>query len=122
MNKRKEYLITIFIKKATMYYSIVASLEKSFELLKNSYTYVTNEEVKKLKEKFTIEEYIKRISPVIDETFSEEELNDVIKFYSTKAGSKLFDKIFLSKIGYASNNWFLEIEKEFTIKNAENQK
>jgi len=121
MNKKKEYLITIFIKKATMYHSIITSLEKSFELLKNSYTHVTNEEIKELKEKFTIEKYIERISPAVDGTFSEEELNNIIHFYSTETGSKLFDHIFLNKVAKASNDWFSEIEKEFIIKNAENQ-
>lgn len=121
MDKRKEYLITIFVKKATMYYSIVTTLEKYFELLKNSYTNITDEEIKKLKEKFTIEEYIKKISPAIDETFSEEELRDIIDFYSTETGSKLFDHIFLNKIAKASDNLFSEIRKEFAIKNAKNQ-
>ena len=117
MNKRKEYLITIFIKKATMHYSIIISLEKSFELFKNLYTYIKDKDIEELKNKFTIEKYIERISPSIDEMFSEQELQEVIDFYSSKTGSKLFDNIFLNKIEQAVADFASEIEREFSIKN-----
>jgi hypothetical protein len=121
MNKRKEYLITIFIKTATAYYATFSSLNKSFELLCISYPNVSTVEVEELRKKFTITEYIKKITPVIDEIFSEEELKTVIDFYKSEPGSKLFNNIFLKKIDDAGSSLFLDLEKEFKLKNAENQ-
>lgn len=121
MDKRKEYLITIFIKKATAYYSTAASIEKSFELLSLSYPDVTKTEVEELKKKFTMVEYIKRISAAIDEIFSEEELKKIIDFYTSTPGSKLFDNVFLKKIADAGENMFLDMDEGFRIKNGEKQ-
>lgn len=121
MDKRKEYLITIFIKKATAYYSTTASIEKSFELLSLSYPDVTKTEVEELKKKFTMVEYIKRISVAIDEIFSEEELKKIIDFYTSTPGSKLFDNVFLKKIADAGENMFLDMDEGFRIKNGEKQ-
>lgn len=121
MNKKKEYLIAIFIKTATAYYATLASLAKSFELLCASYPDVSMVEVEELRKKFTITEYVKKITPVIDEAFSEEDLKTVIDFYRSEPGSKLFDNVFLKKIEEAGSSLFLDLEKEFKIKNAENQ-
>lgn len=121
MNNRKKYLITIFIKKATAYYTTIASIENSFRLLSLSYPNVTKAEVEGLKKKFTMVEYIERISPIIDETFSEKELEEMIDFYTSKTGSKLYDTIFLKKITDVGDNMFLDIDEEFKIKNGKNQ-
>ncbi len=121
MNNRKKYLITIFIKKATAYYSTAASIEKSFELLSLSYPNVTKTEVEELKKKFTMVEYIERISPIIDEIFSEKELEKMIDFYTSETGSKLFDTTFLRKIANAGENMFLDMDEEFRTKNGEKQ-
>lgn len=121
MDKKKEYLITIFIKKATAYYATLSSLAKSFELLSTNYPKVTEVEVEELRKKFTITEYIKKITPVIDEAFSEEDLKTIIDFYCTKAGSKLFDNVFLKKIENAGSSLFLDMEKEFKNRNDRNK-
>ena len=117
MDKKKEYLITIFIKKATAYYTISASLEKTFQLLTVNYPNVTYAEVTELKKKYTIDKYIQKITPIIDENFSEEDMNTIIKFYTTLPGSKLFDRILLKDIAEAGENMFEEIEREFNARN-----
>ena len=116
MNKKKEYLITIFIKKATAYYTISASLEKSFQLLTVNYPNVTYDEVAKLKKKYTIDRYIQKITPIIDKHFSEEDMNTIINFYTTLPGSKLFDQILSKEIAEAGENTYKEMEKDFNDK------
>ena len=121
MNKRKEYLIYLFIKKANLYRIISQSIDFSFKLLKNTYPLVTDKQIEELRKKFSIESYIERITPLIDKQFSEDELNTIISFYSSSVGKKLFAPEFLSKIDSLGNTLFAEVEQDFALKNAQNQ-
>lgn len=71
----------------------------------------------KVKEKFSIDNYIERILPFLDEQFTIEEMQEVIKFYSSEVGQKISDPIFLSKINEISSKIELEIEQELALEN-----
>ena len=117
MNKRKEYLIELFIKKSLMYNSIKTTLNKSFELFQNTYN-LPEKNIEELKENFNANDYIKYLSHIIDKYFSEKEIEEIIKFYSSPAGKKTIDSSFLKEVSQLSKNFSLEIEQKFSIENA----
>ncbi len=116
MEERKEYIIRIFIKKCILTSVPKEQLEFYFKWCASTYN-VSEEKLKELEEKFTIEEYINRIIPAIDECFSIEELKDIIKFYSTAAGKKLLDRYFLKKVETIGSDMQSQIEQEFVLNN-----
>ena len=103
-----------------MYNAIKTSMNKTFNLLKNTYTSITEENFKEIKEKFNVDNYIKKLLPIIDNQFSEKEIDEIIKFYSSPAGKKTTDPIFLKKVSQSDKSFFSEIEQEFSIQNAKN--
>ena len=117
MNKKKEYLIELFIKKACTYNRIVVSLEKTFELLAQRYPNVLKCEVEEIKKKYIMDGYIKAITPIIDNAFSERELEEIVLFYTSKTGAKLISLEFAKQITNCDEKLFLDIDKEFRNKN-----
>ncbi len=118
MNERKKYLIILFIKKSSIYTSIRSSINKFFELLKSTYSTIPGKNIDELKEQFTINEYMEKLIPVIDKQLSEEELEEVIKFYSSAVGKKMLSTSFLKEFSQVDKNYFSEIEQKFSIENA----
>ena len=119
MNERKKYLIILFIKKSSIYTSIRSSINKFFELLQNTYgSTIPGKNINELKEQFTIDEYMEKLIPVIDKQLSEEELEEVIKFYSSAVGKKMLSTSFLKEFSQVDKNYFSEIEQKISIENA----
>lgn len=118
MTERKKYLIHLFIKRCTLQNINKAHLLFSFQLFSNTYN-IPAEKLKELKKRYTLEKYIERIIPLIDEQFTEEELQEAIKFYSSPLGRKMLDKNFLTEIGKVGTAMFAEIEQEFATYNQE---
>jgi hypothetical protein len=114
---RKEQLISLFIKKATLYLSMKSSISSTIEWASSACPDISEEEFKKLKEKYTIDEYTKRITPIIDSFFTETDLEESIQFYTKGAGRKIFDPSFLQEIRKVSKEMFLEIEENFLKEN-----
>lgn len=106
---KKEYLIELFIKRSNLNNVIDTSLKQFFEMIKSN---LTEEQLKELKEKYSTEEYIKNISPVIDQFFSEDELSNIVAFYSSKYGRKIFDTNFLKEADKKNKEFFEELKKE----------
>ena len=118
MNKRKEYLIELFIKKSTLYNSIKTTLNKTFELFSNTYPNIQEKSIIELKEDFNVDNYVKYLSPIIDKYFTEKEIEEIIKFYSSSPGKKTIDSSFLKEVSQLSKSFSLEIEQKFSIENA----
>ncbi len=116
MDEGKEYLIRIFIKKCTILSSTKDNLEFYFKWCASTYN-VSEEKLEELKKKFTINEYINRIIPVLDKYFLKEELKNIIQFYSTDVGKKLLNFAFLKEVGEVSKNMEAQIEQEFSLNN-----
>ena len=114
--ERKEYLIEIFLKKCNLQNTNKAQLDFLFKLNSTAYK-VSEEKIAELKNKFNISEYTKRVTPIIDKHFSIEELEELIKFYSSGTGRKLLDHIFLNEIEEIGKNMRIQIEREFIINN-----
>lgn len=117
MTEQKKHLIFLFIKKATLYQDIVTSIEQVMQLMWSKYPQVPKVELEKIQKDYSIEEYIRRLAPIIDEMFTEEELEICMKFYTTDPGKKLFDGQFLTKVKKTGESIFKDIENEFSMKN-----
>ena len=116
MDKRKKYLIEIFLKKCSIANIYKKQLDFYFKWCENTYN-VSSENLEKIKKKFTIDEYINRLIPVIDKYFSAEELKELIKFYSSKVGRKIIDFSFITEVGEVGSDMNIQIEKEFILNN-----
>ena len=116
MDKQKEYLIKIFIKKCTTLSNSQEHLDFFFNWCEQTYN-VSEECLLKMKEKYTVNKYISRFIPVIDKHFTVEELKGIIKFYSTNMGKKLLNYNFLQDIGGVGIEMNKEIEQKFVLGN-----
>jgi len=115
ITERKKYIIQLFLKKCTSQSVNKNYIDFYFKLYKNMYN-ISEEKLKKLKQKYDIDDYIKRIIPLIDEQFSIEELQEIIKFYSSKTGRKIIDYNFLREMGKTRDKMIKQIEQEFALK------
>ena len=116
MDKQKEYIIKIFIKKCTTLSNSQEHLDIFFKWCEDTYN-VSEEYLLELKEKYTVKEYISGFIPVIDKYFTIEELKDIIEFYSKDIGKKLLSYNFLQDIGDVGINMDKEIEQKFSLGN-----
>ena len=112
IEERKEYWIRLFIRKCLS----LDNYEKQiiFFIKWCEKTYNASEKTsKKLKEKYTIDDYINRLTPIIDKRFTTDDLKASIKFYSSDAGKKILDYQFLQDVEKISKEMGEEIENSF---------
>ena len=114
ITKRKKYIIQLFLKRCTLQSVNKDYIDFYFKLYKNMYN-ISEEKLEKLKQKYNINDYIERIIPLIDEQFSIEELQEIIKFYSSKTGRKIIDFNFLHNMGKIRDKMMRQIEQEFAL-------
>jgi len=114
ISERKKYIIKLFLKRCSVQKVMKAHLKVSLQLMENSHG-VSDAALQELKELYSMDSYIDRIIPVLDEQFSIEEMQEAIKFYSYGVGRKILDPVFLEKI----NEEGLEMDKEMARKFAQ---
>ena len=113
MDERKEYWVRIYIRKCLLLKDLQTKLDFHFKWCENSYN-APEEKIEELKKKYTIDEYINRLIPVIDKHLSKEEIKEAIRFYSTDVGRKLLDAVYLQDLGKVGLNWENQVEQQFT--------
>jgi len=113
MDGRKEYWIKLFIKKCVSLNNQKEQIKFFIEWCGKTYN-VSGDPLEKLREKYTIDDYISRLIPIIDKYFTIEDLKESIKFYSTEAGKKLLDYHFLKDMGKVGKDMGEDIEQDFT--------
>ena len=101
-----------------MYNSIKTTLNKTFELFSNTYPNIPKKNIIDLKDNLNVDNYVKYLSPIIDKYFTEKEIEEIIKFYSSSPGKKTIDSSFLKEVSQLSKSFSLEIEQKFSIENA----
>ena len=111
---RKEYLIKIFLKKCTVQSINKDHLEYKFKWCEETFN-IPKEKSKELKKKYTLDDYIDSIVPVIDKYFSIEDLKVMIQFYSSDVGKKMLDPAMLKEIGIAGADMDARLEQEFAL-------
>ena len=116
MEESKKYWISIFVKKCTTLHNSKEQLDFYFKWCANTYN-VSEEKLTELKKKFTVDEYVNRLIPVIDKYFSIEEIKEVIKFYATDVGKKLLSHSCLQDMGKVGKELEAQIEQKFALNN-----
>ena len=114
MDERKKNWIDMFIKKCMLLKDSKEKLDFYLEWCRNTYN-IPEAKLKELKEKYTIQGYIDEIIPIIDKHFSIEDLQEIIKFYSTDAGKKLIRHSFLKDMGKAGSDLEIKMQQEFSL-------
>jgi hypothetical protein len=117
--ENKKYFIELFLKKCTLQSFNKEYFNISFQLFQNTYS-IPEEKIEELRKIYTVEKYIEKIIPVIDESFTIEELKESIKFFSSSAGRKMLDTVFLKKVGQIGEDMFAQIEQEFVLTSKDN--
>lgn len=112
MDRREKYWINLFIKKCTILNETQKQIDDFIDFCDKTYT-ISKDSLKNIKKKYTTNDYINRIIPVIGKYFTVEELKETIKFYSTEAGKKLLNYKFLEDIGKVGTTINMDIEKDF---------
>ena len=119
MEERKKYWIKLFIKKCTCLDNIQVQLDAVFEWCSQTYN-VSNLYLSDLKKKYTVDEYINRLIPIIDKYFSIHDIKKIIQFYSTDTGKKLISYNFLNELSITGLNMNMQIEQDFAMGNNKN--
>ncbi len=96
--KNEGGLIKIFLKRAKYDVLFESIFNYRFDLLKNNYKYISQQNIENIKQKYNYDEFCRRISPIIDEEFSLEELEEINKFLSSSVGKKMMNKNFALKM------------------------
>ena len=114
MTPKKEYLAKRFCKLSRHEHTIKSILDSNYAMLRGDYGKISEEEFNKTKEKYNIDEYNKRILPIIDDTFSEEEILKLNEFFSTDPGRKLSNFTFINSLGKQVKELIKDADIELT--------
>ena len=114
--QKKLYLVELFIKLTQQNKSAKIIIDFNTSMLKITYSGIPDEIFKEIEKKYDINEYVKRIKPIIYEYFSEEELQSLVSFYSSFVGKKLLELNFLGKLKMVIEDMNERMEKELCQK------
>ena len=117
ISPKKEYLIKIFLKRAKYDILFESFFNYRFDLLKNNYKYISQQNLENVKQKYNYDEFCKRMSPIIDEEFSLEELEKINEFLSSPVGKKMMNGNFALKIENTTEGIFDDLGKKMTSLN-----
>jgi hypothetical protein len=95
MTPKKEYLINLFLKVSKHNKLMKSLLDYNFNLLRSDYSDISSEDFLKISQKYDIKEYNKRVLLTIDNYFTNEDLNNIIKFFLSPSGQKISDSSFV---------------------------
>jgi hypothetical protein len=112
---KKEYLLNLFIKILYNRQEINYTIQENAKVIRTAYS-IDDSDFKNILEKYNSEEYCKRLSFIIDKTFSEEELEECIKFFQSIPGKKMINNNHINSFQKIGKGLLLDIEKEFILK------
>jgi hypothetical protein len=115
MSNQKEYWIRLFIKKCISLNHYEAQMNFFIGWCGKTYN-VSGDLFDKIREEYTIDNYIDKLIPIIDKYFTVEDLKASIKFYSSDAGKKILGHQFLEDMGKVGQDMGKEIEDSFSRK------
>ena len=120
MTPKKRYFCELFLKTSKYSNTIQTMIDYNFDLLKVGHTENINDYFEEIKKKYNIDEYNNRATSIIDRYFSEEELDNAIKFFLSDLGQKVSNKsvnrdlnILLKKMLAEAEEKLKEYEKQF---------
>ena len=114
ISERKKYIIELFLKRCTDQNIMKSHLDFSLKLMETRYD-IPEKQLVKLRDKYSVKNYIERILPLIDKQFTIEEMQESIRFFSSGVGKKMLDQNFLHQIGKEGKNMVSQAEQEFSM-------
>lgn len=114
MPTKKEYFIELFLKFSKHWFAAEHGLKAGEEVLRGTYPSIPNDQFKQVMSEHGIEEYVKKITPLIDSMFSLEELEELNAFFASAVGKKITDKKYLLKLPVIINDIFTERNSELS--------
>lgn len=104
MSIKKKYLIELFLKCSGHYFAAEETLKANESLLRASYPSIDNNNFSNVILNYGLESYLIKTTILLDSIFSQEEIESLIKFFSSSIGRKLVDKSYLLKISTLIND------------------
>jgi len=98
MTKKKKYLIELFLKCSQHRFAAEKNLKAHEDLLRAQYPSLTGDEFTKIMSEHGLDSYVEKITLILDEMFSQEEIDTMIAFFRSPTGRKLVDRTYLLKI------------------------
>jgi len=117
MTPKKQYLAERFSKLSRHDKTIKSILDFNFKLLQSDYHSLSLKDFNKIKQKYGIDEYNKRMLDVIDKYFTEDELEKLVAFFSTNLGRKISEITFIEDLGKKIKDMVSEAEAELSLLN-----
>jgi len=118
ISEREKHITRLFLKMCSIQKVMESRLNFSLDLISTIHK-VSNTALKELREEYSLNSYIERITPIIIQQFSIEEMQEAIKFYSSGAGRKMIDSQFLLKIDEEGLKMDKEIAEKFALADEE---
>jgi len=98
MSKKKNYLISLFLKCSQYLSSAEQNLKANEDFLRASYHSVNSDNFNEVIQKNGIDRFEEGMTSLVDSHFSEDEIKSLIEFFRSPVGKKLIDNTHLLKI------------------------
>lgn len=112
MSKKKNYLISLFLKCSQYLSSANQNLKINEDFLRASYQSVNSDDFNEVIQKNGIDRFVEEMTFLVDSHFSEREVESLIEFFRSDVGKKLVDKDYLLKIQKLMNKITTDRQKQ----------
>jgi len=110
MSPRKEQLIDQLFTLGNLYEDFVLAQNYSFAIVRQKYPKLSDDQYHSLVSRFGGQWYIDQVKGVYDQYFSEQEVQEIIRFWSSDTGRKLVQGGFSHAIKAFHANWAIAVE------------
>lgn len=111
---KKKFLIDSLFKVAKIEKRLMIDVLSAFRVIKQRYPEIPEDKLKELMNKYSYQDLVSKVKTHY-ENFSESEIEEMIKFFSSSIGRKLSDDLFLRKIVTTTSDWMNELTRECAI-------
>ena len=109
MVNKKRHLLEQLLKITKEWDAYHVALESALGMMRMKYK-ISDEEFEELSQQVGFEFYIDKLMEVYEKYLSEEDLEELLEFYSTKAGKKLGNMQMLNELAKANKNWAMVVD------------
>ena len=112
INKRKLFAIETAMKAGGIPSKVQLHINHMFAITAAKYPHLTEQQISDLKSKFGAEAYSQKLVDIFDEHFSDEEIQQIHSFWSSKVGRKLTTGAFLNAEQKLALDWVANLRAE----------
>ena len=110
--QQHEQLLTNVLKASRLHERATQHFNQMFFLLKQRYPHLSEKKVEDLEKRYGPQEYCEHLKALFDKHFSEDELQQLLNFWTSKAGSKLVSGSFAYEEQELGKKWAIDLESE----------